>query len=313
MGWNWRAFIPRRERYDIDGREVVIVNKTSTDFSRLRDVILLVCKTERMAQHFPKIMFVIKSDSSNPCVDQLKLLKGKTVIKIGAKIVDQKESSFRQKWIGVVIHELTHLYHNYRSGILNTYSKLSDRLKYALSLKATSFQLVNFSSMRGILFGLSRLVFIEGVAKYVEYHQEFKTKEILFSETLFDRLYEHVSSQANKKNEEFLRTLELLKKRNLKQSTVDQCLSIFDGFFHSLSYSAGYHMVYTILFVDHNITFEDILHFQPFEFIRKYEECMAIKGLQPVISVTSGKGVLDYKKMLAQLTAAAKEVQKKSS
>lgn len=75
-------------------------------------------------------------------------------------------------------------------------------------------------------------------------------------------------------------------------------------------YSTGYHMVYTILFVDHKTNFEMVLHSRPFEFIRKYEECMEIKGLQPVISVTSGDGLLDYKILLAKLTAAVRELKK---
>jgi len=75
-------------------------------------------------------------------------------------------------------------------------------------------------------------------------------------------------------------------------------------------YHFGYHMVYTILFVDHKTNFEQILRFQPFEFIRKYEECMKIKGLQPIISVTSGDGILDYKLLLAELTAAVRELKR---
>ncbi|MBI2102993.1 hypothetical protein HYT55_04090 [Candidatus Woesearchaeota archaeon] len=67
-------------------------------------------------------------------------------------------------------------------------------------------------------------------------------------------------------------------------------------------------MVYTILFVDRKTNFEQVLHFQPFEFIRKYGECMKIKGLQPVISLTSGDGILDYKILLARLTAVVKEL-----
>ncbi len=71
-------------------------------------------------------------------------------------------------------------------------------------------------------------------------------------------------------------------------------------------------MVYTILFVDHKTNFEMVLHFQPFEFIRKYEDCMKIKGLQPILSVTSGDGILDYKMLLAKLTAAVRELKRTS-
>lgn len=310
MGWNWRAFIPLKERYDLDGREIVIVNKTSTDFSRLRDIILLVCKTERMAQHFPKLKFVITPTKNNPQVNPSELAAGKTVIELGGKIIDQDFPKFKEEWNGIITHELTHLYHNYRSGIIITFRKISGRLKKTLSPIVTSIELVNLVSMRGILFRFSKSLFTEGVARYNEI---LSYGDILFSEELFEQKYEVASEKVNAKTELFIMTLGPLKKRNTKKSKVDECLSTLDGFFHGLCYFAGYHMVYTILFVDHNTTFEDILHFQPFEFIKKYEECMKIKGLQPVVSATSGKGIFDYKKMLVELTVAVKEVQKKSA
>ncbi len=305
---NWRALIPRKEKYDIDGREVVIVNKTTTDFSRLGDIILLVCRTERMAQHFPKLTFVIKPDFSNPVVNSSEIAVGKAVIEMGGKNVDQNAPSFKQDWNGIIIHELTHLYHNHRSGIIITFRKMAGRLRTALTPKITSIELANLASMRGILFQFSSSLFTEGVARYNEI---LSHGEILFSQELFEQKYETAFEQVNKKTEQFLTTLELLKKKNLKQSKIDECLSTLYGFFHGLCYSAGYFMVYTIIFIDHETTFEDILLLKPFEFIKKYEQCMKIKSLQPVISATSGDGILDYMKMLALLTAVVKEIEKR--
>ncbi len=212
MGWNWRAFIPREERYDIDGREVLIINKTTTDFSQLRDVILLVCKTEPMAQHFPKITFVIKPDLSNSQVNPSKLAVGLSVIEIGGKTVDQNISSFKQKWTGVITHELTHLYHNYRSGEIIAFRKNAHRLIIALDSKITSIEFSNLTSMRGILFLFSRYLFIEGVAQY---NQILSHGKIFFSQVIFEQQYRLVYEQVNNKSVLFLRTLEVLKKRNL--------------------------------------------------------------------------------------------------
>ena len=46
---------------------------------------------------------------------------------------------------------------------------------------------------------------------------------------------------------------------------------------------------------------EDLVRFKPFRFIREYERCVEMRRKQPVLSVTSGKGILDYKKMLSDL------------
>lgn len=77
----------------------------------------------------------------------------------------------------------------------------------------------------------------------------------------------------------------------------------------ALKYGLGLHMVYSILFLDHEMTLDLITAFSPFEFVNKYEECMLREGLQPVISATSGEGVVDYKKMVEQLTAVVKSLE----
>ena len=56
-------------------------------------------------------------------------------------------------------------------------------------------------------------------------------------------------------------------------------------------------MIQTILYVDKRLTIEDICQMNHLEFMKKYESCMNLIGKQPVVTVTSGKGMLDYKQI----------------
>ena len=67
-------------------------------------------------------------------------------------------------------------------------------------------------------------------------------------------------------------------------------------------YDIRVHMVYAIISV-HHPSLEDVAGMQPFEFVKEYEACMAEKKLRPLFSATSGKGILDYKRVVAELTA----------
>ncbi len=306
---NWRFWISNHEIFVIDGREIVIINESDNQFPKLRRVIRLVCRTGPIAQHFPKITFLI-SAASNPLeegrADVAKFLMGELVIHINSARINEKDKLFERYYTGLILHELTHLYHESKSQFLVKSMAKKERLSALINQKLKS-QKTNFkiATIRLYLDSLIRNILPEGLA---EYFQKFSQDEVIFSEQNFSVIYlSEVGAVGKVVN---IIPTYLLDKSLLLTKEVRENL---DFLFRYLNYSTGYHMIYTIIFVDHKTIFEDIIHFQPFEFIRKYEECMEIKGLQPVISVTSGKGVLDYKKMLAQLTAAAKEVQKKSS
>ncbi len=304
----WRSWIPKREKYDIEGREVLIVNKTSIDFSQLREVILLVCKTERMAWHFPKLTFVIKDigELMNAFISDKDLLRKKTIITINGSEASKENPFYNKEWQGTITHELTHLYHNRLTKAIT--NSISTQRKLVRSLQKEKFADLKYTvkkitAIRILTFRLVRQILIEGVAVY---SKKLKLEEVIFSDDTFKEEYEAEAKDTRKLKTDFI---------NLLSGPIWKDLSIERGYhvvLFSLStmvkhYTTGYHMVYTILYVDHDTTFEDILLFQPFEFIKKYEACMKIKGLQPVISATSGDGIFDYKNVLATLTAAAKK------
>jgi len=73
-------------------------------------------------------------------------------------------------------------------------------------------------------------------------------------------------------------------------------------------YDIGAFMVYTIIFYN-NKTFEEILYMSVYQFFKEYESAMTKSGLEPVVSLNSGKGMLDFNSILGRIS---KEVDKKS-
>lgn len=69
--------------------------------------------------------------------------------------------------------------------------------------------------------------------------------------------------------------------------------------FKSLAYDSGPHMVYTILWVYKNdLELEHLMKMQPFQFIETYEKACHHIGFKPIISISSGRGYLDYNNFL---------------
>jgi len=75
-------------------------------------------------------------------------------------------------------------------------------------------------------------------------------------------------------------------------------------------YDIGPHMVYVILFGNEKLSVTDLIKMNRMQFIAGYEEACHNLGLRPLVSVTSGKGIFDYKKALEEWSAAAKHLEK---
>ncbi len=307
---NLRKYFPKKERFVIEGREVILINKTKLDFpSKLRNVILLFCRTEKIAWSLPRVFFSLESwDGALAKIDESQMEKEKLIININAERIYGSESE--QHWRRIIAHELTHLFHDYLSGTIRRYYRTSKRLDRALSEVQKRMEVdLAHDDLRVLYFRLFRKIFTEGIAKYYE---NLKMGITVISEDHFQDIYETEKEDLNYVKEKLALALNEILKLSSNRKSSGGLSNSFVELLKRHWYSTGYHMVYTILFVDHKTNFEQVLHFQPFEFIRKYEECMVIKGLQPVISVTSGKGILDYKTLLAELTAAVKELQRRS-
>ncbi len=308
----FRYFFSKKEKYIIDGREVILISRTKEDFPpKLREIILIVCRTQSIAQHFPKLTFVATDFRKERIVGQIRikdLLKRKSMVYINAYLQTEEAESYSAKeaekiWRDTIIHELTHLLHESATKIFQKLDSTNQKLRSSLKRQDTSVNQQDHVSLRIALFYFIRYVFAEGIAVCYE---ASRTENLLFAERVFESLYRHASNvmyfleiniqlYSTEKKRTFLKEGFLWIEKELKREI----------------YNIGTHLVYSILFIDHKMTLEKIIQMEPFEFIRKYEACMTSKGLKPVISVTSGQGTFDYKKTLQLWAAMAKDLEKK--
>ncbi len=300
----------KKEKYTIDGREVILISRTKEDFPpKLREIILIVCRTQSIAQHFAKLTFVVEefeeeNKDISGFINAEELREGKNIVHLNVdKLRENTESDsvreFEKKWHGNIIHELTHLLHDNTTQIIKKYIITRNRLSQSLIKNELSH-----STIRIQLFNFIRNIFIEGLA--VGY-QLSRTGYLLYAERVFEILYRDAQTGMNAIIIG-LNSYYVTKKKNTSSTKLFENLE--KVLKHQTSFT-GYHLVYTILFIDHKMTLEKIMPLTPFEFIRKYEACMLSKGLQPVISLTSGRGIFDYKKTLQSWTAIAKELKEK--
>ena len=59
-------------------------------------------------------------------------------------------------------------------------------------------------------------------------------------------------------------------------------------------------MVYVIIFSNDELSLIDLTKMNSFEFVKKYEESCFKLGLKPLISLTSGAGMFDYKRVIGE-------------
>ncbi len=184
---NWRSWFPQKEVFLIEGREVILLNKTRIDFPKeLKTVILSYCGQEKIVRSLPKVVFTLKSwDGALAQIDKHQLKKGRLIVEINAgQIFDPSE----RQWKYTIAHELTHLLHDYVSGAIRNYYSVSKRLDKSL-IQLRKQKRIDFfhEDLRVLFFRLFRKVFIEGVAKY---YGTLKLGEIVFSEDHFQEIYE---------------------------------------------------------------------------------------------------------------------------
>lgn len=161
---NWRAWFPQKEVFLIEGREVVLLNRTRVAFpEELKTSILSYCSQEKIVRSLPKVTFTLRSwDGALAQINNHQLQKRRLVIEINAGRIYGPESE--QYWKRIIVHELTHLLHDYVSGTIRDYYSVSKMLDRSL-IQLRKQKRIDFfhEDLRVLLFRLFRKVFIEGV------------------------------------------------------------------------------------------------------------------------------------------------------
>lgn len=292
-------FLSRRaEKHTIDGREIIIVDYAKLnkeEKAAFRKTILLACTSAPIARYFPKLEFHVESETkysfAKAWIKREEILQSRAIVHINAS---QKLTA------GTIVHELTHLWQELTAGAVRKEMQANRNLLKALTQKMESTGLGE-SEMADLRFFFSSLfqgMFTEGLATYCERLIE---GNVQFGDGEFAAGYAETRRYAEK-------ILAVIQESYKKGSQRKKFLlhELLDTLISRGMYKLGYHLVYTILFIDHETDIETLGQMRPFAFIKKYESCILSKGLQPLVSATSGRGLLDYQRLVAEWAAAVK-------
>ncbi len=306
------------ETFDVDGRTVVIqFNFKVKNPEMWIETILNVCQKNHSARAIPKIFFYVEKaggshENTNGWVNVFQIEEGIYNIHLNGDFFQRLSTeNFYYELSETLTHELTHLWQDFIS--LRVQKDLATNKRLIKSLEGKETTIINsqnFEEIRSIqtirilLSFFFRNLSVEGLATYCE---EELSEKIEFSSIEFTRLYFFAEKEVNR----IIRIFnEILAKRfdfpDSKSAFLDLYVDLKGGY-----YDIGLHMVFTIMYVDKRTT-EDIAKMSPFEFVKEYESCMVEKGEKPVVSATSGKGILDYKKLVGEWAAMIKMKRKKS-
>ena len=288
----------RTEKHTIDGREVIIVDHAKLnkeEKAAFRKTILLACTSAPVARYFPKLEFHLESRTDYPFakawVKREEFLQSQAIVHLNAS---------KQLTVGIIVHELIHLWQELTAGAVSKELQANRNLLKALiqKMESTGFGESETAELRFFLSSLFQGMFTEGLAMYCERLIE---GNVQFSDEEFAAGHAETEKYAKK-------ILAVIQESYKKGSQRKKILlnKLLDTMTSRGMYDLGYHLVYTILFIDNEAAIETLGKMRPFAFIKKYESCILSKGLQPLVSATSGSGILDYKRLVAEWAAAVK-------
>ncbi len=327
MGF-WRKYhemFTKKKRYNVDGRKLIVFDESKADDeikNIIRESFLEVCKNDKIAKNFRVIKLVMQdkfvgmttfgptpvfhrgNDVSPAMLFHEELRQNEKMIHINIPKLEElfrynyhgSASFMKKKICSIIAHELAHIWNFYVSNILSNGRKISGRLSNRISrlmksVHISNEQKENLEALRVHIHNFKVAIMDEGLAKYYELASQ---KELPFEKSKFDELYvkaKNVSGDLKYMWGHYMGGDKWF------ESKLFSAITGRTGLYHHI----GIHVVYTILYADQKISLDEIRKMSYFKFIKKYESCVKKEGQQPVVSLTSGKGILDYKRMLDQL------------
>jgi hypothetical protein len=308
------------KKYKIKGRTVEVISdhEISGKVRRfLKREIFLFCKNYKTAAYFPYLRFYLtnklfKDENFNYPQMGVRLSIWPTTIIINLEVLIQL-SGFKTIYNSLA-HEIGHLRHNQINDIFKIREKIDEKLgdsfyiqKYYLDWHAKKeINLFNLNHLRSFFRGFIELINSEGIATFCQY----STKGVKFDERTFNHTYD-----AAKEGAEI--AIELIEshytfiKENIDKKEKEEFEKEFDEFtkkLHHITYNIGYHVIYSIIYFDSKITLEDAFKLKLYQSFRKYESLMLSNDKDPIITISSRKGIIDYNKLLAELQVVIRKI-----
>ncbi|GEM_PF-5595752 len=293
----WRKFFPKKEVHLIEGRRVIIVTKEGVDpavANKIKVEILAISKTRNAAKLLPKVTYFIYPNAEYSGYATVSFIRKNFEISLNAE--NLTDSVFLRKTLN---HELTHLWQEFCARMMTRFRKRSKKLLIKMFRKfkwnfrniKTLDNRLRQGSIRFTLFQFFQMLLYEGQTQFSE---TFFDEKLEFTPAYFAYTHKVAQDGAQDVRQKWESYLE-----NVQQGELIKEENSYEEFFESSmnAYWIGFHMVYTLCY------FEDLdLEMQTkvgiFKFIKRYEKLIANHGLTPIVSATSGIGILDYKKMV---------------
>jgi hypothetical protein len=227
----------------------------------------------------------------------------------------------------VVLHELTHLWHKQISNFSSVWN-VRNKLPPQTYIEKMTLKNIMFDIRSEYINFLAKIV-VEGIGKFGGlflsnniYFTKEKSEDILLearravaslrqSFRKMQKLIDDASpclemSLQDKKS----KTNDLEKyKKNLIKEIYKSYLEIKTKLKsqNHIPYDLGLHIIYTILYVDKNINFQELANMNYIKIVRKYEVCAAQSGFTPLLSYNSKNGFIDYADLVNTLNEQYKK------
>ncbi|MEK6875802.1 MAG: hypothetical protein AABX63_00200 [Nanoarchaeota archaeon] len=207
------------------------------------------------------------------------------------------------------VHEAAHLWHINKNIALNRLPKVIARLeksvgklneelrKYGGSERIASLLIL----LKGYVNAFTSNILLEGLALYFE-----KIEKYSISKEHFDALHSVAKRTINETMIYLANAIATFRRvvsehrAILRESDIITIRESYEPL-RSAPYGVGIHMLYTLLYTEPTMNIEKIAGFNFAEFIVIYERCCAKLGIRPLVSLTSRRGIFDYKRVLRDL------------
>ncbi len=265
---------------------VIVSNKLlfsfGFDFAKARDMLIKILPKIKHLAYFSEMNFIISRTvffnrpGTKQAVTRTYMRNGR-VIKI---VIFLNTTAFEDetRLLRVLAHELAHAVSNstnlYRWIRITTEKKAFNSYKGLLATLKSGKIMLTVPFLRKKLFYLVDYVVSEGVAMVADELAAFgKFKPVP------RRLAENIAEDLN---------------YTFMHGLLFNSRSIVNKFGHAV----GYYLIRDIMTAIPKIRLETIMEMDAYAVIRLHENACTRLGLQPLISITSGRGILDYNKIL---------------
>jgi len=311
------------KKFKLRGKKIEIIDQPSGDFGLLLESLIKeVCSDDRFYWLYPEVKFKVGVGLRSPAlVRRDEITNGIFVVHLNYLLLKRKSD---EEIKIILVHELVHLFQFWRLPELQQLEKKEERIAAANMKKANeiigkkeegNFPAVEFFGLIKLtLFRALERLFTEGVAHFIS---DFLVDDVDFYtfayhlDSSVKRFHAQALVVSKEIKEKWDRALQLLREEKLNEAfnvlfPKNHCFLLIEK--NSFVSFVGTSMVMVHMLAGENI--QDIIHMRTRKFLNDYNSHCQKLGFEPTFTLKSGKGTLDYVKMLIELKLIYKKYEK---